>query len=293
MARTAKIREPDPTPEAHDLRHVLDIGLQAKAATISHAPATSWYSSSLGYCMRRQFFDRLGVPKDQSYRSSRTLWLGDIIHHGVQQMLWRSGLMLAEELSLVDDELQIHGRLDALWGGEVRVGLFENEEDYSPDWKRFLVAYRETLKMFYGDRFPITGTEFKSANQYSAERSFTEGMQLHHKMQIGSYDLMVQRNPSLLDEVIDVDHVDRWQLVMLAKSDLKMPIFDSLPILAEKAHERLVDLNTFWDAQITPPCTCGQDISWERNYCPYQNDIGECCDLAYLENFRLEEAQHG
>lgn len=285
------IQEPDFSPDLFDIRHVIDIGLLSRNDILGDRGAKGWRASSLGYCLRRQLFDRAGVPATRNEGLSRTLWLGDIIHRAVQRMITDSGLMLAEEitLSLPDDD--ITGHVDLIWGGSVQDFDYQSIADrYGMFGADFISNYRKTLLGMYGEdaEFPVTMTEFKSANQWSAEGAYRDGVQFHHGIQAGVYKLMAESNPGQLPDT--VEKIERFQVVMMAKSDLKMPVFDIFDSWSERAQDRLHFLNQFWAEQTIPPCTCGQDISWEARYCKYRHPADEgsknprCCMPELIDN---------
>ena len=270
-----KIPEPEFHQDRPDIRHVFDIALDAKAHAMPAPVPTGFRSSSLGYCLRRQFLERAGVPKAPQV-GSRTLWLGDQIHYGVQSTFKHLGLMLGEEVRFHDDDLQLTGHVDMIWGGKLQPNLVEPDA-VSPNWYRYLEQVREDLKRRYEtDEFPIMGAELKSAHQYSAEKAAREGPAFHHQMQAGSYDLLSEMHPEQLP--IDVDAVEKWQIVMLAKSDLGMPVFDVSPTMKRQARERIEELVQWWESKALPPCTCGVTISWEQRYCPYAEGHSCCSD---------------
>lgn len=281
------IQEPGFDPGLHDIRHVIDLGLMARNEILGDSGAEAWRASSLGYCLRRQLFDRAGVPATRKEGLSRTLWLGDIIHRAVQRMVTDSGLMLAEEITLLDDDTHLSGHVDLIWGGTVQDFDYGAAADrYGVFGADFISNYRKSLNLLYGegDVFPVTMTEFKSANQWSAEGAYRDGVQFHHGIQAGAYRFMAESHPEVFpDAVAEHGGITRFQVVMLAKSDLKMPVFEIFPGWAGRAEERLHFLNEFWAEKMVPPCTCGQDIGWEKRYCKYRHPADEgkkdprCC----------------
>lgn len=281
----AKIREPEFDPVLFDIRHVIDIGLQAAQDT--RAPKTSdrWSAGSIGYCLRRQFFDRAKVVRTRDDTSGyRTLWVGDSIHHALKQRLRQSGLLIVDELHLVDEARSVSGYVDAVWGGEIPTELLEGEEEYGPAWQDYLVTYRRHLRDAYGPvPFPITGDEFKTQNQWGAEKSWEQGPGFHHVMQVATYYDLYESEGVELPEVILRLGIERWRLTIVAKSDMKMPVFEILPSHREAAHERIETLNGYWDRMEIPPCTCGRNMTWEPKYCPYSNGVS-CCDPSLILN---------
>lgn len=276
-----KIVEPEFDPAMFDIRHTFDAYLDAKASVFEPTKAAKGFrASSLGYCLRRQFLERAGVPKPGA-TGSRTLFLGDIIHGGVQRAFTNMGLMLGEETAFEDEALQITGHVDMIWGGKIQPHQLD-EGGNSPQWIRFNDFVRELLVAKFGtDTFPIVGAELKSAHQYSAEKAMREGPQFHHQMQAGMYDWFAENHPEQLP--VGVEKVEKWQIVMIAKSDLKMPVFDVSPTMKRQAFERITELREYWEDKAMPACTCGVTISWEQKYCPYAYGNG-CCDDSLIED---------
>ena len=277
MALPPPILEPDFDPERFDIRHVLDIGLGAKRGTKQPRTNTGWTAGNLGYCLRRQWLERAGVEAVEDY-PLRTFWIGDLIQTGYERMMSNAGLLITSELHLVDEDLELSGYVDMIWGGKIPQGLFEHEESYKPEWQDFLLGYRELLNTAYeGRTFPITGDELKTANDYSARKMQQEGAGFHHKMQAASYGLMLDRNPRALET-----QVDRWRLSVIDKSDGLMNVFEIREAHSQQAEERVRSLGEYWRERALPPCTCGVDISWEKNYCKYR-DANGCCDPHLVE----------
>ena len=277
IPRNEPIQEPSFDPARHDIRHVLDIGLDARRDVLGAPKARGFRASSLGYCLRRQLLERAGVPVPPGGgdRGLRTLWLGDLIHGGFQRMMRDSGLLIAEELTLEDPDTDMTGHVDMVWGGKVAdldPDLHERVSTFTLD---FISAFRDELRDRYGDWFPITLAELKSAAQYGAEKAYTDGPSFHHVIQAGWYRGAAEKYPGNLPDVVieGGGGIQRFQLVMIAKNDLKMPVFDILPSHAQRAMERAEELTALWDDEEArlPPCTCGIDLSWEPRYCRYRD----------------------
>lgn len=285
MALPPPIHEPEFDSSRFDLRHVIDIGLQAKRELKPPRTNTGWTSGALGYCLRRQFLERAGVEVAESY-PLRTFWIGDLIHNGYQRQLAYSGLLIHEELHLVDEELDLSGYVDMVWGGIIPNFLTDDEKEYKPAFQEWLKVYRDTLARVYGDVFPVTGDEMKSANDYSARKMQQEGPQFHHLMQVASYALMEERN-----QISDAS-IERWRLSIIDKSDGLMNVFEVRDSHVARAEERIRSLNDYWKARDLPPCTCGKDIPWEVRYCKYATADG-CCDAGLIETATSEEFWDG
>ncbi len=281
MGRSAPIREPEFDPALVDLRHILDIGLVVQEATRESRTRTGWFASNLGYCLRRQFFERAGVPTRKETQPKRQLWVGRSLEASLISRLRLAGLLVSDQLHLVDEAHECSGYLDFVWGGEPYDYLEYEEGEVSEQWINFIQTYRERIRDTYSEQMPLpnTAVELKTAAQYSAEKMFNEGPMYHHKMQGGFYRVVAEDSPEQLPENITID---RFQLVILAKSDAKMLVFDILDSHVEQVRDRLEELTDLWPEKV-PPCTCGRNMKWERDYCPYK--YGEsCCN----ENLLLE-----
>ena len=276
MAKPAPIREPDFDPVLGDIRHIIDIGTRVKQETREPKTATGWYASSLGYCLRRQFLERAGVPSTRDDMPARTLWLGDVIEHAIIARIRQSGLLIAEQVHIVTEEHQASGYLDFIFGG---VPYDEEPGEVSEQWARYLRTYKDRVREAYPDGVPITGVECKSAAQYSAEKMFSEGPAFHHAMQAAFYDVFGKESS---DWPENVPHPDRYQLLVVAKSDAKMLVNDVLETHRLRLRARLDELNECWPTQI-PECSCGKQMSWEKTYCKYRTEDGRCCDIGLIE----------
>lgn len=282
MAQPPKITEPPFDPARFDIRHIIDLGLQAKRETKTPRTSNRWTAGSLGYCLRRQFLDRAGVPVEEDL-PLRTFWIGDLIHDGYQRMMYNAGILLAEELHLVDEDLDLSGYVDMIWGGPIPIGLLPHEQHHKEPWQDFLIRYRDEARTHWPEGLPVTGDELKSANDYSARKMVSEGPSFHHLMQAASYGLILDRDPSQF-----VTQVERWRLSIIDKSDGKMVVFEVREAHTQRALERVEKLNAYWKARELPPCTCGVEISWEKNYCKYRDGDG-CCDPHLVEKATSEE----
>lgn len=286
MALPPKITEPAMDAALFDIRHVIDIGLQAKRGTKPPRTSSRWTAGNLGYCLRRQFLDRAGVEVAEEF-PLRTFWIGDLIHEGYQQMMRNAGILIAEELHLVDEELDLSGYVDMVWGGLIPEGLFDHEQEYKKPWQDFLVQYRHALSINWPEGFPVTGDELKSSNDYAARKMVSEGPNFHHLMQAATYGLILDRNPDQL-----VPTVDRWRLSIIDKSDGLMNVFEVRPGHTERALERVNELNDHWKRRELPPCTCGTQMVWEKNYCKFKDGDG-CCDPHLVEKATSVEFWEG
>lgn len=281
MGKSAPIREPEFDPELRDIRHVLDIGLKVQDETREDRTSSRWYASALGYCLRRQFLERAGVPTKKDPYPPRQQWVGRTLEASLIARLRHANLLLADNVHLIHPAFDASGYVDFIWGGtpDTDPSTEYEEGEISPTWLNYLSGYREALRTFFDGQLPIppTGVELKTANQWSAEKMFTEGPQFTHKMQAAFYKLVAQDDPDQLPVI-----PERWQIVVLAKSDAKMIVFDVLDAHVDEAIRRLELLDQAWPTDL-PPCTCGRTMKWERDYCPYKQGDSCCLSAAILE----------
>ncbi|HET9672156.1 MAG TPA: hypothetical protein VFQ40_04835 [Actinomycetota bacterium] len=286
MGRSAPIKEPEFDPALVDIRHILNLGFVIQEATKDGRTKSGWYASNLGYCLRRQFFERAGVPGVRDPLPKRQLWLGRTVEASMIARMRHAGILLADNVHLVDDEHECSGYVDFIWGGMPWDYLEYEEGEISESWAKYLQTYREQLRSTYKDQvpFPVTAVELKTAKQYSAEKMVSEGPQFTHKMQAAFYEYVARNHPDQLPD--DIDAIDRFQIVVIAKEDAKMLVFDVLETHVQQVEERLEALAEAWPDKI-PPCTCGTNISWERNYCPYRHGDA-CCPESYISEASAE-----
>lgn len=281
MARPAKIRE-EFDPATGDIRAILDMGQAVQGSTKDPKAQTGWYASSLGYCLRRQFLDRAGVPstrKEDGVR--RVFWIGDVLENAVINRLRQSGLLLAEQIHVVSTNHHASGYIDFIYGGHPVDEDPEELEGYKPSWARYLTTYKAKVREAWPNGVPITAVELKTANQYAAEKQFAEGPAFHNVMQGGFYEVVHSEEPEQFPE--HIRKIDRFQLAVLAKSGGEMMVHDILESHKLKVLGRLDELNEAWPLEL-PPCTCGVVMGWEKTYCPYADGNGDCCDQGLIQN---------
>lgn len=287
----ASIIEPDYDPANPSFRQVLDVGLSLEKNTVGAYGDLGYFrASSMGYCLRRQVYDRAGLvrTKADDAKGLRTLSLGNVYHYWLQKRLTLGGLMLQDELEMVDPYGGVSGHVDAVWGGLVNLMLSESEvERWSPRYQEWVGQYRRALSDLWPAGVPVTATEFKSAADYSIKKMYEEGPSFQHKHQVGTYWWL--RNQLLLSDETDPDlrellgMIERFMLTIVGKGDMSMIEFELRPDQAEQTAERIARLLGFWKDAKLPPCSCGKDLSWEPRYCAYRDPDDNsktplCCD---------------
>lgn len=120
-----------------------------------------WSASSAGYCMRKNIFERLGVPhveKDSDARKTRVFESGKIFHAWIQGITKAAGLSIAQEVELQDEDLMIRGHFDDL------------------------VLINDKLMLI----------DYKTAHSKSFTYAKGRPMSFYHKHQLGTYMYMLR-----------------------------------------------------------------------------------------------------
>jgi hypothetical protein len=264
---------------------ILDVTLATKRTLREREASGRWSASSLGYCQRRQFFQRAGIPETNGPddKAFRIFAAGDLFHEYLRES-WRvAGLLLeppmdrtcwcgrtqaehgSTEWHLGDKERNVSGYLDGLIVGPL-APVFHQDGDMN-----FAVAVRKRLVETYGNLSGALAEEYKSMNSRAIERAYREGPQPHHMIQLAAYKLMADTNPAQLPVV-----PEEWRLTYVGKDSLGILSFPLTSQWVEKAATILTDLNLAWAEGVTPECTCA---GWMIRFCPFSQGK-TCCQMA-------------
>lgn len=247
-----------------------------------------WRASSLGQCLRSQTLARRGIPSTKPYdlKTYRQFAWGDEVHKWLKHIFWRLGLVVAEEFTLADRDLNVSGHADLLW--TPRGFVQENDREvmaaWSDEWVDFLAILRmKVQEMFlnaYDHDVPddIIGTEIKSAHSYSMQKMLNQGPQEAHRYQAGIYKHMAQTtpgdaNPRWPGLDLLLPEADRWFITYMGKDAVGTLTFEVEDVWVEAAVARCQELNRFWNKGLLPICSC---VDWQVEYCSY-NEGKECC----------------
>lgn len=216
-------------------------------------------ASSAGYCMRKVIFEKLGVPKivsDDDARKQRVFTSGHIFHSWIQELTKKSGVSIAQELELQDEELKIRGHIDDL---------------LLIDGKLMLVDYK---------------------TQNSRAFDYKRPMSYYHKMQLGTYMYMMIKKGMLSYgdcKMINVKDLTEARILKIEKDTLRMQEEQLLwsDELAKEVQDYWTTLNKHWEKRTLPKCTCadheGGFLAKEKWNPFYFN--GEPCSVDwYLKN---------
>lgn len=182
-----------------------------------------WSASSAGYCMRLLIMRRLGVPKvpeldEDLDRQTRVFEAGHIFHEWIQRITKNSGVSVAQELELIDDDIMVKGHFDDLI-----------DVDGTP------ILY-----------------DYKTA--HSASFNFKKGRPIgdYHKMQLGTYLYMVNKKRSKKVKEGRILTISKDDLRLDEKG------IDWTPELKEEVEDYWQTLNKYWKNNKMPQCTCAE-----------------------------------
>lgn len=254
-----------------------------------------WSASSAGYCMRRNIFERLGVPhveSDSDARKQRVFESGHIFHSWIQGLTKDAGISIAQELELEDSSLMIRGHIDdlILIKGKEPEGDFSAVGEYdfhhSPDIEP--------------DRLILYDYKTQNSRAFSYKR---DAMSHYHKYQLATYMYMLRKDwmhgtvGDGLFEVKDMlPNLSEARILKLSKDDLRMSEEQLLwsPELEKEVYEYWSTLNGYWKSKKIPKCTCADYEKNSKTGIGFMADpryngyfkYGEPCSLRYYEEWR-------
>lgn len=219
-----------------------------------------WSASSAGYCMRKNIFERLGVPHstEDEARLQRVFESGHIFHEWMQRITKNAGLSVASEVELQDEKLMVRGHFDDL------IKIDDN-----------LILY-----------------DYKTVSSQSFKYSVGRPMSHFHRLQLGTYMYMLRNKGAEWDkdfignQAENVKNLSEARILKISKDDLRMT--EQQLTWTEGLEKDVVEywstLNGYWKNKKLPECTCdkyeGGFMAKER-YNPFYYD-GEPCSLAWF-----------
>jgi len=221
------------------IRPVIDEYLDSKAKEQSYP--NHWRASSAGYCMRKNIFERLGVPPvKEDARKTRVFESGHVFHEWVQRITKNAGLSIAQELELSDEELDLVGHFDDL------ILLDDN-----------LILY-----------------DYKTAHSRWFEYAKNRPMSHYNRMQLGTYMYMLRKDFNGKDENyslqlrknVKVLELTEARIMKISKDDLRLHeiVLMWSPELEKEVYQYWSTLNGYWKNKKMPRCTCAEyDRDWE------------------------------
>lgn len=251
------------------------------------AGGKTWRASLLGSCPRRQYLDLVlhrepVVPMSDTTR--RNFAVGHMVGWYMSGLFHDAGILISEEHSLSDDDLDIGAHVDFIIGGRIP----------DPDHSSNEAARLALREMFGDDELPVTGIELKTKKPesvYWAEKKNEPMADVGQRMQAGIYDVLAERAGL---------KIDSWQVLTFNKAffdeadwSKKFPewfqgglLLTETPVEEadrERALDRLAILNEAKRANDPHalPCRCMTDWGGKaRFYCPYFSEFDDvCCEV--------------
>lgn len=271
---------------------ILDLAIDSRFESGSQPNSTTWRASSIGYCMRGQMLERLGVPKRRirPVKEKRTLEWGNAVHDYVKGLFREAGVLVEpkepmnlcpgcrpDEWHIEDAELSASCHLDALLctppgrvtDGDSRLAqlryqiLSSDSEALQPH------AWVTEIK---GLKSSAMVRMVREAKVKGPEHLFQE----HHLYQLGTQALLVRRNPQVLPLV-----PERFEILAAGKDSWGYLAMDLPEKWVKKAEDWIGQLNQSWVEQTLPPCSCS---GWKSRYCAFPTEDGKsCCNPALVD----------
>lgn len=227
-----------------------------------------WSASSAGYCMRKNIFERLGVPhieEEDAARKQRVFTAGHVFHNWIQELTKASGASIAQEVELIDDKLMIKGHFDDLIKADDSLILYD----------------------------------YKTANSRSF--NYKKEMSHYHRMQLGTYMYMLRH---LLDGAealgikvlplgMKLQELSEGRILVLEKDTLRTKEFvlEWSVGLEKDIYSYWSTLNGYWESKKMPKCTCADyegGFLAKEAYNPYFYN-GEPCSLDWYNHCKKTE----
>lgn len=216
-----------------------------------------WSASSAGYCMRKNIFERLGVPTvSEDARKQRVFSSGHIFHEWIQTITKEAGVSVSQELELQDEDLMIRGHFDDL------IKVNDN-----------LIVY-----------------DYKTAHSKWFEYVKDRPMSHYNRMQLGTYMYMLRKGeyPELQEGrilKISKDDLRLHEIQLLWSKELEKEVYGYW-----------ATLNGYWKKKTMPECTCakyevnkktGVGFMADKKYNPFFYN-GQPCSLEWYELCKKE-----
>lgn len=256
-----------------------------------------WSASSAGYCMRKNIFERLGVPhveKDSDNRTTRVFEAGHIFHEWLQRITKDAGLSIASEVELIDEDFMIKGHFDDLV-------LVPSPELMEPGTVTLYEPKPDHLILY----------DYKTAHSKWFEYVKDRPMSHYNKMQLGTYMYMLRNAQNLekpggffnvktlQDHAKDIPNLTEARILKISKDDLRLHEIQLLwsDELESEVMAYWTVLNEHWKNKTLPPCTCadyeknnktGVGFMADKKYNPYWFD-GEPCSIKVYQAWKKEQ----
>lgn len=221
-----------------------------------------WSASSAGYCMRKNIFDRLGLPHtgEDDPRKQRVFTAGHIFHDWIQELTRKAGVSIAQEVELQDEALMIRGHFDDLILVDGMTHYEDEEQGGVSKQEKHLILY-----------------DYKTVNSRSFmwAKKNDNTMSHYHKLQLGTYMYMLRRGSKGLEpnehttgynnghrtgepNFFAYPQLEEARILKIEKENL-MQMEQQLLWSSDLEKEVLgywKTLNGYWDKKLIPKCTC-------------------------------------
>lgn len=233
------------------VRKVIDDFLIAESQKIRDY-GDYWSASSAGYCMRKLVFERLGVPKtSEDDARKQRVFTAGHVFHDWIQELTRNAGVSVAQETELKDD-----KLKV-------IGHFDD-----------LIKTDDGLILY----------DYKTANSRSF--NYKKNLSHYHRMQVGTYIYMLRKQKEYKD-------LNEGRVLILEKDTLRTLEFQLHwgKDLALDVHNYWSTLNSYWDKNQIPECTCAD---FEGGFLAKQayNDYwynGEPCSMEWYK--RWQESQ--
>jgi CRISPR/Cas system-associated exonuclease Cas4 (RecB family) len=223
-----------------------------------------FYPSSVGRCNRQIAYQMLGYPgADKAGQTILIMDNGTYFHNRMEDMFERMGILVAPELKLVDPDLRISGRSDAI------IWNFLKEEDepdgeiislYQP--KAIFVADGEDIEVisevYHGPANNVMIVEFKSIKSKNYDKLPKSKPKKEHAMQLQLYMYMTGIRKGLVYYENKDTQEQKYFIVDYDQSVVDGVISSIRSIIA------MVDIGQLPDREHPP-------ISFECMYCDFKD----------------------
>ena len=259
-----------------------------------------WSASSSGYCMRKNIFERLGVPHvetESDARKQRVFTAGHIFHNWLQDLTKQAGVSIAQEVELLDDDLMIKGHFDDLVLVQPIIGeqpLDPQADETDPDYYEKIPIYGKRNLILY-DYKTVNSRSFMWARKEKKATGEAK-MSHYHRMQLGTYLYMLRNGvwpKTTITEVgTMIKDISEARILKIEKDTLMM---DEQQLMWSPELEKEVvgywrTLNGYWKAQKLPKCTCADfegGFMAREGYNPYYFE-GEPCSMKWFAKCKAE-----
>lgn len=267
-----------------------------------------WSASSAGYCQRKVIFERLGVPhveKENDARKQRVFTAGHLFHDWIQGITKESGLSIAQELELQDEDLMIRGHIDDLVLVEsVRIHDLNEDLVYKHTDRGLEVDHPKTLEkgIENSTQQHLILYDYKTQNSRAFSYKRDE-MSHYHKMQLGTYMYMLRKwfspeNTFLKERTgLEGKDITEGRILKISKDDLRMKeqqlLWDTQ--LESDVVSYWTKLNDHWKKKTIPKCTCGDQENGfmaKEKWNPYFYE-GHPCSIEWYKLKKKEGLLNG